>query len=31
MLLADMGKVIGEAAPEQLALQVPTLDIRIED
>lgn len=31
MLLSDMGKVIGEAAPEQLALQVPTLDIRIED
>ena len=30
-LLGDMGRVIGEAAPEQLALQVPTLDIRIED
>jgi len=31
MLLADMGKVIGEAAPEQLALQVPTLNIHIEE
>ena len=30
-LLGDMGRVIGEAAPEQLALQVPTLDIRIEN
>ena len=30
-LLDDMGRVIGEAAPEQLALQVPTLDIRIEN
>ena len=29
-LLGDMGRVIGEAAPEQLALQVPTLDIKIE-
>ena len=30
-LLGDMGRVIGEAAPEQLALQVPTLDITIEN
>ena len=30
-LLGDMGRVIGEAQPEQLALQVPTLDIRIEN
>jgi len=30
-LRGDMGRVIGEAAPEQLALQVPTLDIRIEN
>ena len=31
MLLSDMGKVIGEAAPEQLSLNVPNLSIRIED
>lgn len=31
MLLKDMGAVIGEAAPEQLALQVPTLSVKIED
>ena len=30
-LLGDMGRVIGEAAPEQLALQVPELSIQIED
>tara|TARA_R110002012_G_scaffold137032_1_gene291455 strand:- start:366 stop:809 length:444 start_codon:yes stop_codon:yes gene_type:complete len=30
-LLADMGKTIGEAQPEQIALQVPTLDITIEN
>ena len=31
ILLADMGKVIGEAAPEQLSLNVPNLSIRIEE
>lgn len=31
ILLADMGKVIGEAAPEQLSLQVPELKVSIED
>ena len=30
MLLADMGKVIGEAAPEQLAISAPDLKIIIE-
>ena len=30
MLLADMGKVIGEAAPEQLAISAPDLKINIE-
>ena len=30
-LLGDMGRVIGEAAPEQLALQVPELHIKVED
>jgi len=30
-LLTDMGKVIGEAAPEQLSLNVPNLSIKIED
>ena len=31
MLLKDMGAVIGEAAPEQLSLNVPNLSIKIED
>ena len=31
MLLKDMGSVIGEAAPEQLSLNVPNLSIKIED
>ena len=31
ILLSDMGKVIGEAAPEQLSLNVPNLSIKIED
>ena len=30
MLLADMGKVIGESAPEQLAISAPDLKISIE-
>ena len=30
MLLKDMGAVIGEAAPETLALEAPNLSIRIE-
>ena len=30
-LLADMGKTIGEAQPEQIALQVPELFIKVED
>lgn len=30
-LLGDMGKVIGESAPEQIALQVPELCIKVED
>ena len=30
-LLADMGKVIGEAAPETLAVAVPELSVRIAD
>ena len=30
-LLADMGKTIGEAQPEQIALQVPELCIKVED
>ena len=30
-LLADMGKVIGEAAPETLSLQVPDLKIKVEE
>jgi hypothetical protein len=31
MLLKDMGAVIGEAAPEQLATNAPTLQITVED
>ena len=31
MLLKDMGAVIGEAAPEQLASAAPTLQITVED
>ena len=31
MLLKDMGAVIGEAAPEQLATNAPTLNITVED
>ena len=31
MLLKDMGAVIGEAAPEQLAAAAPTLNITVED
>lgn len=31
MLLKDMGAVIGEAAPEQLAAAAPTLQITVED
>ena len=31
MLLKDMGAVVGEAAPEQIALTVPQLQIQIED
>lgn len=31
MLLKDMGAVIGEAAPEQLAASAPTLNITVED
>ena len=31
MLLSDMGKVIGEAAPETLSLQVPDLKIKVEE
>ena len=30
MLLKDMGAVIGEAAPETLALEAPNLSIKIE-
>jgi FAD synthase len=30
MLLKDMGAVIGEAAPEQLATNAPTLNITVE-
>jgi len=30
MLLKDMGAVIGEAAPEQLATNTPTLNITVE-
>ena len=30
-LLADMGRVIGEAQPETVSLQVPQLSIQIED
>ena len=30
-LLGDMGRVIGEAAPETISLQVPELSIKIED
>jgi len=31
MLLKDMGAVIGEAAPEQLAQAAPQLNITIDD
>ena len=31
MLLKDMGAVIGEAAPEQQAIQAPNLVIQVED
>lgn len=31
MLLKDMGAVIGEAAPEQMAIQAPNLVIQVED
>ena len=31
MLLKDMGSVIGEAAPETLAINVPNLQIKIEE
>ena len=31
MLLKDMGAVIGEVAPEQLAAQAPALQITVED
>lgn len=31
MLLKDMGAVIGEAVPEQLATNAPTLNITVED
>ena len=31
MLLKDMGAVIGEAAPETLAINVPNLQIKIEE
>ena len=30
MLLKDMGAVIGEAAPETLALEAPNLTIKVE-
>jgi hypothetical protein len=31
MLLKDMGSVIGEAAPEQIAMSIPQLSIKIEE
>jgi hypothetical protein len=31
MLLKDLGAVIGEVAPEQLATNAPTLNITVED